>query len=147
MNYYSLLLQTAVQVCSYIAWYPVLGTAQCALHFTPWQTCSLQCQLDFSRKHSAMLQLLFFHISTSVEVQLSELRQRAVNKIAQALKWQQEDSNLGFLNWESCVHTTSPLTTEPCILYSFYMIYISGRYFVISSFQLNAHFMHIHGLV
>ena len=41
------------------------------LHFIPWQTCSLQHQLDFSRKHSAMLQLLhkdysFTHISLSV---------------------------------------------------------------------------------
>ena len=43
---------------SYIAWHPVLGTAQGGLHFIPWQTCSFQCQLDFSGKHSATLQLL-----------------------------------------------------------------------------------------
>ena len=29
-----------------------------ALHFTPWQTCSFQHQLDFSGKQSATLQLL-----------------------------------------------------------------------------------------
>ena len=27
------------KIRSYIAQYPVLGTAQSALHFTPWQTC------------------------------------------------------------------------------------------------------------
>ena len=48
----------------YIVRYPVLGTVQSALHFTPWQTCSFQLHLNFSGKHSAMLQLL--QISTSV---------------------------------------------------------------------------------
>ena len=45
---------------SYIRWYPVLRTAQSASHLTPplpRQTCSFQHQLDFSGKHSAMLQL------------------------------------------------------------------------------------------
>ena len=31
-------------------------------------------------------------------VQLSELRQCGVNEIAKPLKWQQEDSNLGYLD-------------------------------------------------
>ena len=57
------------KVRSYISWYPVLVTAQSALHFTPWQTCSFQRHLDFSWKQSAMLQLLrrlFVRISTTV---------------------------------------------------------------------------------
>ena len=33
------------------------------LHFTPWQTCSFQRHLDFSGKHSAMLQLLHEDVS------------------------------------------------------------------------------------
>ena len=44
-----------IKVSSYIAWYPVLGTVQSALHFTSWQTCSFQRQVDFSGKNSAML--------------------------------------------------------------------------------------------
>ena len=36
---------------SYIAQYPVLRTAQSALHFTSWQTCSLRHHLGFSEKH------------------------------------------------------------------------------------------------
>ena len=39
-----------VKVYSYIARYPVLGTVQSTLHFTPWQTCSFQRHLDFSGK-------------------------------------------------------------------------------------------------
>ena len=46
-----------VKVSSYIAWYPVHRTAQSALHFTPWQTCSFQGHLNFCGKHSAVLQL------------------------------------------------------------------------------------------
>ena len=56
------------KVSSYIARYPVLGTVQSSLHFTPWQTCSFQC-LIYSEKHLAMPQLLrenFVQISTSV---------------------------------------------------------------------------------
>ena len=37
-----------VKVRSYTAQYPVLGTAQSTLHFTPWQTCSLQGHFNFS---------------------------------------------------------------------------------------------------
>ena len=47
-----------VKVCSYIARYPVHRTAQSALHFTPWQTCSFQGHLNFFGKYSATLQLL-----------------------------------------------------------------------------------------
>ena len=43
---------------SYIARYPVHRTAQSALHFTPWQTCSFQGHLNFFGKYSATLQLL-----------------------------------------------------------------------------------------
>ena len=41
-----------------IAQYPVHRTAQSALHFTPWQTCSFQGHLNFFGKYSATLQLL-----------------------------------------------------------------------------------------
>ena len=47
----------------------VMWTVQCALHFTPWQTCSFRHQLNFSSKHLAMLQIrrrLFTDISTTV---------------------------------------------------------------------------------
>ena len=72
------------KVRSYIARYPVRGTAQSTLPFTPWQTCSFHGHLNFSGKHSATLQLrrLFVHISTTVciarysFIQLSELCQR-----------------------------------------------------------------------
>ena len=47
-----------VKVRSYIARYPVHRTAQSALHFTPWQTCSFQGHLNFFGKISATLQLL-----------------------------------------------------------------------------------------
>ena len=43
-----------VKVSSYIARYPVRRTAQSALHFTPWQTCSFQGHLNFSGKYSAV---------------------------------------------------------------------------------------------
>ena len=46
------------KVRSYITRYPVLGTVQGAFHFTLWQTCSYQRNLDLSVKHTAMLQLL-----------------------------------------------------------------------------------------
>ena len=41
-----------INVCFYIGQYPVRWTAQSALHFTPWQTCSFRHQLDVSGKHS-----------------------------------------------------------------------------------------------
>ena len=44
-----------VKVCFYVAQHPVRWTAQNALHFTPWQTCSFRHQLGFSVKHSATL--------------------------------------------------------------------------------------------
>ena len=47
-----------IKVCSYIARYPVHRTAQSALHFTPWQTCSFQSHINFFGKYSATLQLL-----------------------------------------------------------------------------------------
>ena len=46
-------LQQRVKVCFYIAQYPVRWTAQSALHFTTWQTCSFRHQLGFSGKHSS----------------------------------------------------------------------------------------------
>ena len=43
---------------SYVAQYPTLRIGQSALHFTPWQTCSIEHHLGFSGKHSAMRQLI-----------------------------------------------------------------------------------------
>ena len=52
-------LCSKVKVRSYIARYPVHRTAQSALHFTPWQTCSFQGHLNFFFwKYSGTLQLL-----------------------------------------------------------------------------------------
>ena len=45
-----------VKATSCLAERPVLVTAQRVLHFISWQTCGIQHQLDFSGKHSAMLQ-------------------------------------------------------------------------------------------
>ena len=44
-----------VKVCFYIAQYPVCWSAQNALHFTPWQTCSFGHQLDFSQQSAHIL--------------------------------------------------------------------------------------------
>ena len=41
-----------------MAQYPILGTAQSVLHFTPWQTCSIKLHLGFSGTHLATIQLL-----------------------------------------------------------------------------------------
>ena len=41
------IIKVKVKVCSFIARYPVHRTAQSALHFTPWQTCSFQGHLNF----------------------------------------------------------------------------------------------------
>ena len=67
------------------------------LHFTPRQTCSFQHHLYFPRKHSAMLQSLpeddwfIYNIITRYSfIQLGEMRQCGVNKIAQASKQQEE---------------------------------------------------------
>ena len=52
--------KTKVNVCFYIAQYPVHWTAQSALKYTfcpSWPTCSIRHHLDFSGKNSAMLQL------------------------------------------------------------------------------------------
>ena len=45
--------QRAAGVISYIAKYPILRTAQIAVHFTPWQTCPIKHRLNFSGKHPA----------------------------------------------------------------------------------------------
>ena len=83
-----------VKVSSYIAQYPVLRTAQSALHFTPWQTCSFQGHFKFC--HTAITApRLFVHISNTVYIaryafiQLSELWQRGVIKLAKGSKRQQ----------------------------------------------------------
>ena len=89
--------QVLLKVLSYIARYPVHRTAQNALHFTPWQTCSFQGHLNFFGKYSATLKLLFVHISTTVciarysFIQLSELWQRGVIKLAKGSKRPQWD--------------------------------------------------------
>ena len=93
-----------IKVCSYIAWYPILGTVQSTLHITHWQTCSFQHHLDFSGKHLAILHedYLFVYLPLCVArylfMQLSELWERGVKETAKASKWQKEDSNSGSLD-------------------------------------------------
>ena len=92
-----------VKVCSYIARYPVHRTAQSALHFTPWQTCSFLLWEVFS--HAAIAaRRLFVHISTTVciarysFIQLSELWQRGVIKLAKGSNRPQWDLKPGSLD-------------------------------------------------
>ena len=42
----------------YIAQYPVLKIDEGSLHFTPWQTCSIEHHLGFSGKYPITLQLM-----------------------------------------------------------------------------------------
>jgi len=59
---------------------------EACLHFTPWQTCSIEHRLHFSGKHPATLKLMHKYISLSIArypfMQLSELGQSRVNKLA-----------------------------------------------------------------
>ena len=66
--YYGLHRVKKVKVSSYIARYPVLRTAQSTLHFTPRQTCSFQCQLDFSGKLSNDQMSLFTTVIVTILV-------------------------------------------------------------------------------
>ena len=94
------------KVSSYIVQYPVLSI----LHFTPSQTCSMKHHLNVFVKNSAMLQLM--HEGCSYEypplsiarysfLQLSELEQCRVNKLAQGFNTAAQDSNPGSLSLES----------------------------------------------
>ena len=74
------------------AGYPVIGTAQGALHFNPWPTCSFQRHFDFVGKHQASLHLLredypLIYPLPSVAryscIELSELWQCGVNEIGE----------------------------------------------------------------
>ena len=51
--------QESKKVSSYIVRYPVLRTAQSALHFTSWQICSIKHHLNFYGKHPSMQQLMY----------------------------------------------------------------------------------------
>ena len=84
-------MQLKKRVSFYIAQYPVRWTAQNALHFTPWQTCSFRHQLGFSGTHSAMLQLLCKYYSLTFPplsiarysfIQLRQLGRHGENKNA-----------------------------------------------------------------
>ena len=91
---------TTYHICkkesSYIARDPVLRTAQSALRFTHWQTCSFQCHFNFSGKHSATLHLLHEDYSFTYPslcfarysfIQLSELWQCGVIKLGKGSQW------------------------------------------------------------
>ena len=104
------------KVCFHVPKYPVRWTAQGTLHFTPWQTCSFRHQVDFSGKHSAILQLLHEYysltfplpsIATYSSIQLSELGHRGENENDQASKQQRRDSNAGSLE---CMPGILPLS-------------------------------------
>ena len=62
----------------------VLKIAQSALHFTPWQTCSIKYYLNFPGKHPATLQLMRegtsykyppLYVARYSFIQLSKLKQ------------------------------------------------------------------------
>ena len=100
-------------VHSYIAWHLVLVTAQSALHFTrniPAYS-NVICV-----KHSATLQLLRrllityppLSVPRNSFIQLSDLWQQGVNKIAQASKRQQKHLSPDYLDRESNFLTTAP---------------------------------------
>ena len=95
------------KVRSYIALYPVHRTAQSALHFTHWQTCSFQGHFNFFGKYSATLQLLREGYSFTYPpvfiarysfIQLSELWQCGVIKLAKGSKRPQWDLKPGSLD-------------------------------------------------
>ena len=94
-----------LKVSSYIAQYPIFRIAQaskCFLHFTPWQTCSNKHHLIFSGKHSVTRQFcedcsytnyLSLSIAKYSFIQLSELEQCTVKKLAQGFRWQHRIRN------------------------------------------------------
>ena len=100
-NYFMVLLTNykvskyKLKVCFHIAQYPVHWTAQSALHFTPWQTCSFRHQLGFSGKHSSHAAITRNDYSLTCPplsiakysfIQLSRLRHREENENAQTSK-------------------------------------------------------------
>ena len=113
-----------VRVCFYIAHNPVSTTAQSALHFTPWQTCSFWHQLDFSGKHYSRAAImcndysLIFPTPSLTRysfVQLSQLgsqwRERKCPNFETVAK---EDSNLGSLDCESVILPCSSKEGDVC---------------------------------
>ena len=99
-----------LKVSSYIARYPVCRTPLSALHFIPrpsqllWEAFS----------HAAIARILFVHISNTVciarysFIQLSELWQRRVIKLAKGSKRPHWDLKSGSLDWESGLVTGMP---------------------------------------
>ena len=88
---YVCVLLSQVKKCTFL--YNGISSKRC--HFTPWQTSSFQCHLDFFGKYSAMLQLLhklrlFVQISTSVYsqvlVQLCERNCQSFKMVARGFK-------------------------------------------------------------
>ena len=78
-------IKEKIKVSSYTARYPVLRTAQSALHFTPWQTYLFQGHFNFSGKHQAMLKLLRKDNSLTYQP-LWQPWQRGVIKLAKGSK-------------------------------------------------------------
>ena len=66
-------------VCIIIEQYPVRWTAQSALHFTRWQTCTFRHQSDLSGKHSSHAAIT--HISTAAYSQVAKQYIRARVKL------------------------------------------------------------------
>ena len=92
-------------------YYVICWTAQSALHFTPWQTCSFRHQLDFSGKHSihAAITREYFYF-----IQPSELRRHGENKNAQISKRYKRGCEIG-LSRLRVRHSTAELPRAPQI--------------------------------
>ena len=97
---------TFVNISSYIVQYPVLGTSQSALHFTPWQTYSIKCHLwNASSGVACMCKgCSYIYLPLSIAkysfMQLSELEQCRVKKFAQGFKTAAQNLNPGSLSRE-----------------------------------------------
>ena len=79
----------------YIAQYPVLRIAQSTFTL-PWQTCSIKHHLNFSREGRSYTYPPL-SIARYSFIQLSELEQCRVNKLAQGFNTTVQDSNPGSL--------------------------------------------------
>ena len=122
------LIQHVKKVCSYIAQYPLIRTIQSALHFTSLADLFTQTP---SRLHweasSHMLQLMRegcsytyppLSIARYSVIQLSELEQCRVKKLAEGLNTAAQDSNPGSRSRES-----KALPLSHCALHVSYAVF------------------------
>ena len=112
--------------------YPVLATVHSTLHpgrpvhsninstsLRSIQPCCNYCTNTIRPRNRSHIH---HSLLPSTNLQLGELRQSGINKIAQALKWQM-DSKLGSLDWESNVLTICH--SAPCNNAKMHKIFIT----------------------